>query len=230
MIAVRAGSARGMSRGPGRLVRHAFSCGDYFDPARMGFGPLRALNEIELAPGAVLERERRANVEVLAFVIDGALQRHCGEDTIALSAGDVHVLGAGHGIDDGFANASSEAPARLLLAWFQPARLNAPPTAAHRQGDAMDGNGPYLLAAADGRDGAIAMRAPVEAWRARPSAGRPVGVGCCFGRRMWAQVVAGEVEVGGVRAVAGDALIVLNERRIDLTARSAADAIVFVAN
>ncbi|MBN8482910.1 MAG: hypothetical protein J0L88_15100, partial [Xanthomonadales bacterium] len=89
---------------------------------------------------------------------------------------------------------------------------------------------PTALAAADGRDGSIAWPAAVEVWRARPSAGNPSGVACCYGRRMWAQVVAGAVEVGGVRAVAGDAVIVLNERRVELVARSAAEVIVFVAD
>ena len=230
MLAVRPGAARGASSAIGSLVRHAFSCGDYFDPARMGFGPLRVLNEIELAPGAVLERERRANVELLDFVIAGEVRRQCGDGTVVLAAGDVHVLGAGHGIEDGLSNPSTEVPARLLQAWIQPAKLNAPPHAAHLRGNTLTGGGPFLLAAADRREGSIALRAPVEVWRARPSAGRPVGVGCCFGRRMWVQVVAGEVEAGGVRAAAGDAVIVLNERGVELAASSAADLLVFVAD
>lgn len=230
MIAVRPGAARGVSRAAGSVVRHAFSCGDYFDPARMGFGPLRVLNEIELAPGAGLARERRANVQLLTFVIAGEVHRQSGDDSAVLAAGDAHVLGAGHGIEDGISNTSTDVPARLLQAWIQPARLNAAPHAAHRHGHAMNGSGPLLLASADGREGSIALRAPVDVWRARPSAGSPVGVACCFGRRMWVQVVAGEVEVGAVRAVAGDAAVVLNERRIELVAPSAADLLVFVAD
>jgi glutamate-ammonia-ligase adenylyltransferase len=49
MIALRPGTARGTTVAHGGSSRHAFSFGDYFEPAHMGFGALRVLNEQRLA-------------------------------------------------------------------------------------------------------------------------------------------------------------------------------------
>ena len=43
---------RGQTHYDGVDVRHTFSTGQYLDPRYMGFGPLRALDEEHMAPGA----------------------------------------------------------------------------------------------------------------------------------------------------------------------------------
>ena len=74
MIALRPGVSRGITRSAGTLIRHSFSFGDYYDPAHMGFGPLRVINEIELDPDALIDAERLANIEALTWVIAGTLR------------------------------------------------------------------------------------------------------------------------------------------------------------
>lgn len=224
MIALRPGTARGTTRTEHSRHRHAFSFGDYFEPAHMGFGAMRVLNEIELAPGAQIECERRANVEILCWIIDGRVRRTCGAITTVLGSGDLHHLGAGRGIDDALANDSAHAPARILQFWFAPTRVNAEPVCAHRRASA-NAEGIVLLASVDGRDGSLAVRAPVELRLARLAAGDGLTQACCLGQRLWMQVAAGDVDVNGVRAVAGDAAVALNERHVDLRARAATDVL-----
>ena len=224
MIALRPGTARGATQVHGTHVRHAFSFGDYFDPAHMGFGALRVLNEIALAPGASIEPERRANIEILCWVIEGRVRRTFGEVSTVLEPGDLHHLGAGRGIDDALANDSAQEPARVLQFWFAPGRVNAPPVCAHRRA-AADGADVVLLASGDGRDGSLAVRAPIELRLARLEAGASHSQSCCLGKRLWMQVARGDVEVNGVRAMAGDAAVALNERHVELRARVASDVL-----
>jgi redox-sensitive bicupin YhaK (pirin superfamily) len=82
-----------------------------------------------------------------------------------------------------------------------------------------------LLASSDGRDGSLKVRAPVEIRLARLAAGSVAVQSCCLGQRVWMQVVDGDVDVNGVRVVAGDAAVALNERRIELSARGATEVL-----
>lgn len=224
MIALRPGTGRGITQTHGSRSRHAFSFGDYFDPAHMGFGALRVLNEIELSPAASLGCERRANVEILCWVVEGRVRRTCGATSSVLEPGDLHHLGAGRGLDDALANDCAQSPARLLQFWFTPSRVNAEPACAQRRASANP-SGIALLASADGREGSLALRTPVELRLARLGVDEHLLQPCCLGQRLWMQVVDGDVDINGVRAMAGDAAVALHERQVELRARAATDVL-----
>lgn len=214
MIAVRPAAARGTTRIDAAAVHHAFSCGDYYDPAHMGFGPVRAINEIVLAPGAGLERERRANVDILDWVVEGRVRRECGGTDCLLESGSAHLIGAGSGIDESIRNASPRQPARVLQVWLQSERLNAAPCHAHCATPADDGR----LVPMDGRGDASPLRRDVEVVVLRLAAGMRRQQACRGADRVWLQVTRGCVEVNGVRLLAGDAAMVLNETCLGLVA------------
>ena len=104
MIIERRSSDRGRSggaNGPAGLdSRLGFSSGGYYDPAWMGFGVLRLLNETRVDPGAGFAPDRRANMDILSYVLGGALLHHddCGGE-LRVGPGELHWLGAGHGVD-----------------------------------------------------------------------------------------------------------------------------------
>ena len=56
MIVERPSGARGDVSLGWLKSRHTFSFGHYHDPAWMGFGPLRVINDDTVAPGAVSPR------------------------------------------------------------------------------------------------------------------------------------------------------------------------------
>lgn len=217
MIAVRPASARGSSHRAGVVIRHAFSCGDYYDPAHMGFGPVRVINEIEFAPGASLARERRANVEILDWVVEGRIRRGHDDASSLLGRGDAHLLGAGSGVDESLANASPDEPARVLQIWFQPDRLNAAPRLGHAA-QVMDAGDFVRLACADGCGGPLALHRDIEVFAGRLADRGRKDHACCPGRRVWLQATRGVVEVNGVRIDRGDAAVALNETGIALVA------------
>ncbi len=78
---------------------HHFSFGEYYDPARMGWGKLRVWNDDEIAPGQGFPAHPHANMEIITYVRDGAITH---KDSLGnegrTEAGDVQVMSAGSGI------------------------------------------------------------------------------------------------------------------------------------
>jgi len=220
VILERRSDARGHVRAGSIESRHAFSSGDYYDPQWMGFGPLRVFNEVTLGPGATLPVQRYANMELLTYVLSGALA-HAANDAQSVTAGELLWVGAGHGIELQLRNASADEPVRFLQAWIQPDRLNAQPGHARLVVDAMQRQPRWaMLACPDGSDGSLAMHHG-QAWVAAAllAADDAIELALAPARRYWLHVARGEVRVDGRALAAGDALGIVEEAgRIRITA------------
>ena len=54
---------------------HSFSYGAHYDPDNIAFGPILAINEESVRPGAGYDAHHHADVEIVTWVLDGALSR-----------------------------------------------------------------------------------------------------------------------------------------------------------
>lgn len=208
MILRRPATTRGATRGDGFDRRHAFSSGRYHDPAWMGFGPLRVFNEDRVAPGGAFPEQHHGNMELLIYVLSGALAHRDGAGNEGvLHPGGVLWIGAGHGIDHAVANASPDEPLHLLQAWLQPDRVNAPPDRMQREFDPMARRGQWAaLATPDGADCSLPIRQDARLLGVLLAAGDVVPLDPDPARRYWLHVAQGEVVAGGDTLSAGDAL------------------------
>ncbi|HEY5850913.1 MAG TPA: pirin family protein [Lysobacter sp.] len=207
MIIERPSSARGHVQTAWLDSRHTFSFGGYYDPAWMGFGPLRVINEDRVDAGAGFPPHRHANMEILSYVISGTLaHKDSASGGGVIGPGVLQWMSAGHGVEHSEYNGSATAPVHFLQIWIQPSRLNHEPAYAQREAIAADARGWTLLATPDGRDGSLAVRQDAVLRDVRLDRGETAAHELDPSRLYWLQVVQGSITANGREMNAGDAV------------------------
>ena len=229
MIEKRSGAARGQSRLDWLDSRHSFSFAGYHDPARMGWGPLRVINDDRIAPAAGFDPHGHRDMEIITYVIDGALAHRdsLGNGT-DIRAGEVQRMSAGRGVRHSEFNALAEAPTRLLQIWIAPVATNlAPGYAQQAVSPSALAAGWALLVSGDGREGSLTMNQRADIYATRPRAGQVLTHRFAPGRLGYLQVVSGQFALGDLRLEAGDGVAMADEAAFTLTAQSAGECLLF---
>ncbi len=126
-VEIRRGTDRYLTRGAGFFTRHSFAFGEHYDPDNVSFGPLVCHDDHRLGAGAGFESHPHRDLEIVTWVLSGAL-RH--EDSAGHSAvvtpGVVQVLSAGTGVTHSEL-AGPDGPVRFVQAWLTPEEPGTPP-------------------------------------------------------------------------------------------------------
>ena len=121
MITVIDGRSRGTTRLDWLDSKHTFSFGDYYNPAMMGFGPLRVINEDVVEPGKGFGSHQHSDMEIITYVCEGSLQHRDSMGTRGvISAGEVQHMSAGSGVMRSEFNQSSTDPVHFYQIWIMP--------------------------------------------------------------------------------------------------------------
>ena len=229
MISVRRAGDRGETRLDWLDSRHTFSFADYYDPAQMGFGALRVINEDRVAPGGGFATHAHRDMEILTWVLDGALAHRdsLGNGSI-IRPGEMQRMTAGTGIRHSEFNASQSEPVHFLQIWILPERQGLPPAYEQKAFGREELDGKLrLIASRDGRNGSVTVHQDAEVYAgAMPNAaGRSYSL--APGRRAWVQVTAGRVRIGDTALAAGDGAALAQVAEIVMTAEGDADLLLF---
>ncbi|UGA55852.1 pirin family protein [Vibrio sp. VB16] len=121
MITIRPSQDRGKANHGWIESKHTFSFADYYDPEHMGFSALRVINDDVLKPNSGFDTHGHRDMEIITFVLRGAIQHKDSEGNIEqLSAGEYQLMSAGSGIYHSEFNASKSDELHLLQIWIQP--------------------------------------------------------------------------------------------------------------
>ncbi len=206
MLSVRPAAARGVANFGWLDSRHTFSFGHYHDPAQMGFGALRVINEDRVLPGAGFGTHGHQNMEIISYVLDGALEHKDSLGTgSVIRPGEVQTMSAGSGIQHSEFNASKTEPVHFLQIWIQPDRSNIAPRYAQQVFPRAQREGNLrLVVSPDGAQGSIAIAQDARMYACLLAPGERVEHALAAGRRVWVQVARGAITLNGTTMHAGD--------------------------
>lgn len=120
-VEIRRGSGRFAERAPGRITRHSLAFGDSYDAGEARFGPMVCHDDHLLRDGTGFEAHRHRDVEIVTWVVSGALAHtHGGGVPTVVPAGSVAWLTTGDGVEHTEVAAAPQT--RFVQVW-----LAAPP-------------------------------------------------------------------------------------------------------
>ena len=229
MLKIRQSQDRGVASFGWLRSQHTFSFGHYQDPAHMGVGPLRVINEDRVAPGRGFEPHSHRDMEIISYVLDGALEHKdsMGNGSV-LRYGDVQRMSAGSGVTHSEFNASKTEPVHFLQIWVIPSEAGGAPGYEEKHFDADAKRGRLrVIASSDGRDGSVSLRQDASIYATILDGEDRVEHRLAAGRQAYVQVARGSVSVNGQRLDTGDAAHVSGEDLIRLEGASDAEVLLF---
>lgn len=229
MVTIRKSNARGASNFGWLDSKHTFSFGHYYDPANMGFGALRVINEDIVAGGAGFGTHPHDNMEIISYVLDGALAHKDSLGTgSVIRPGDVQRMSAGTGIAHSEFNASAKDPVHFLQIWVLPEERDLAPSYEQKSFPLEERQGRLrLVGARDGRDGALTIHQDLDLFVATLTKGDAVTHTLHPRRKAWVQVTRGTVTVNGAFVAAGDGAALTDEAEVRLAANDNAEVLLF---
>ncbi|WP_313655028.1 pirin family protein [Pantoea sp.] len=226
MIYVRKAEERGHANHGWLDSWHTFSFAGYYDANFMGFSALRVINEDVIAGGQGFGTHPHKDMEILTYVLSGTVEH---QDSMGnkeqIPAGEFQIMSAGTGVRHSEYNASESEPLHLYQIWIMPERNGIEPRYDQRR--FPDVQGRQLVLSPDARDGSLKVYQDMTLSRWVLSAGEQDNVAIEAGRRIWIQVVKGDVTVNGHPVTTSDALAIWDENALTLEASTTAEVLLF---
>lgn len=229
MITIRKSEDRGYADHGWLKSFHTFSFADYFDPAHMGFGALRVINEDRIAGGMGFPPHPHRDMEIITYVVSGALEhKDSGGNSTVIRPGEVQRMSAGTGVRHSEYNHLKDQETHLFQIWILPDTKGVPFSYGQKSfAESLTTKSLTLVVSKDGRDGSIAINQDTDMYVARLKGGQSLHFEIRPKRGAWLQVVKGALTAGGHDIVAGDGLSALDEKALELSAVTESEVIIF---
>ena len=229
MITLRRSQERGYADHGWLKSFHSFSFADYHDPAHMGFGPLRVINEDRVAPGTGFGTHGHRDMEIISYVLDGELaHRDSMGNGSVIRPGDVQRMSAGTGVRHSEFNHAQDRTTHFLQIWIEPNVTGIAPGYEEKRFSDADKQGRLrLVASPDGADGSVRIHQDARMYVSRLAPGQSLSAELAAGRLGYLHLVRGAVTVNGERLAGGDAAKVRDESRLAIGAEGDSELLLF---
>jgi len=229
MIELRRAAERGHANHGWLDSWHSFSFAEYHDPAHMGFGSLRVINDDRVAPGMGFGTHGHRDMEIVSYVLAGSLEHRdsMGNGSVIVP-GDVQRMSAGRGVQHSEYNPSPTEPAHFLQIWILPKVTGIAPSYEQKAFPAEEKRGRLrLIASPDGAESSVTIHQDARLYAALLDGDEAASLVLPPGRRAYVHVARGRVSTNGVELAAGDAIKLTGEAAVSLARGAGAEVLVF---
>ena len=229
MLTLRKSQARGHADHGWLKSYHSFSFAEYVDPAHMGWGNLRVINEDRIAPGTGFGTHGHRDMEIISYVLEGNLAHKDSMGNVkGIPPGDVQRMSAGRGVQHSEFNHAPNDTTHFLQIWIEPNVTGIEPSYEQKTFTQQEKQGNLrLLASPDGADGSVLIHADARMYGTLLNGDDSASLALDGKRKGYVQVVRGSVHVNGEALAGGDAVLLQDETQLTLSKGEDAEVLVF---
>jgi redox-sensitive bicupin YhaK (pirin superfamily) len=229
MLTVRKSQDRGYADHGWLKSFHSFSFAGYYDPAHMGWGNLRVINEDRIAPGTGFGTHGHRDMEIISYVLEGELAH---KDTMGnvkgIPPGDVQRMSAGRGVQHSEFNHAPQSTTHFFQIWIEPNVKGIPPSYEQKTFTTPEKQGKLrLVASNDGAEGSVVIHADAKMFSGLLNGEESASLALDPSRKAYVHLVRGALEVNGVALSGGDAALLDGESVLTLAKAQNAEVLVF---
>ena len=235
MLTLRKSRERGYADHGWLKSHHSFSFADYHDPAHMGVGNLRVINEDRIAAGTGFGTHGHRDMEIVSYVLEGALAHtdsmgngsEGGAHRGVIQPGDVQRMSAGTGVRHSEYNHSKDGTTHFLQIWIIPDGRGQPPSWGAKPFPKGDRSGQFVALASGvaGDEDALPIRTDARVLGATLKAGESTEYTLGPGRRAYLVSASGAVDIDGIALSARDGAAIRDVASFRVTAQADAELV-----
>ena len=229
MITIRRSQDRGYADHGWLKSYHSFSFAGYYDPAHMGWGNLRVINEDRIAPGMGFGTHGHRDMEIISYVLRGNLAHKDSMGNVkGIPPGDVQRMSAGSGVMHSEFNHAVGQTTHFLQIWIEPNVTGIAPSYEQKTVPDADKRGQLRMVAAGEPGGdAVKIHADAALYAGLFDGAESTELAIDPARKAYVHLVRGQLSVNGQRLSGGDAALIEQESRIRLDGGQDAEVLVF---
>ena len=229
MLTKRSSTERGYADHGWLKSFHTFSFAGYYDPAHMGFGNLRVINEDRIAAGKGFGTHSHQDMEIISYVLSGELAHKDSMGNVkGIPPGDVQRMSAGTGVQHSEFNHAEGQTTHFLQIWIEPNVVGVAPSYQQKTfADAEKRGTLRLLVSPDGAQGSVVIHADAKMYAGLFDGTESATLALDARRNSYVHLIGGQLEVNGQLLHAGDALALQSESQLLLAKGEAAEVLVF---
>ena len=229
MMTIRPSGERGHADHGWLKSQHSFSFAGYYDPAHMGFGNLRVINEDYIAAGRGFGTHGHKDMEIISYVLSGELAHKDSMGNVkGIPPGDVQRMSAGTGVQHSEFNHAEGQTTHLLQIWIEPNVTGIAPEYEQKTFNDVDKRGTLcLVASSDGAQGSVTIHADTRLYAGLFDGDEAATLALDPARKTYVHLVRGELEVNGQKLTGGDAAMIQAQSRLELGKGHDAEVLVF---
>jgi len=229
MLTLRKSQERGYADHGWLKSYHSFSFAGYHDPAHMGWGNLRVINEDRIAPGTGFGTHGHRDMEIISYVLEGNLAHKDSMGNVkGIPPGDVQRMSAGSGVMHSEFNHAEGQTTHFLQIWIEPSVRGIAPGYEQKTVPQADKRGTLrLVASPDGAQDSVTIHADARLYAGLFDGAEAATLPLDPARKAYVFLIRGALSVNGQALAAGDAALLSAESMVTLTQGVDAEVLVF---